>query len=71
MRAIALDFFARSPFMAGPLLAMLIFLGVFVAVLARLWLRGSKSYDDAAQLPLFEETPSQNARRSTGEEVSS
>lgn len=57
MRAIAMDFFERSPFMAGPLLAMLIFLGVFVAVLARLWLRGSKSYDAAAQLPLFDEAP--------------
>lgn len=52
MRAIATDFFARSPAMAGPIVAILLFFLTFVGIVA--WLAWSKreGFDALAQLPL-------------------
>lgn len=52
MRAIATDFFARSPAMAGPVVAILLFFLTFVGIVA--WLAWSKreGFDSLAQIPL-------------------
>lgn len=55
MRAIASDFFAESPLMAGPQIAMLIFLAVFVAVVVRVARSRASQWDAAAGLPLSDE----------------
>jgi cbb3-type cytochrome oxidase subunit 3 len=52
MRSIASDFFANSPVMAGPLVAIVLFFMVFVGV--AIWLIRSKrgAFDAVARLPL-------------------
>lgn len=52
MRALATDFFAQSPLMAGPQIAMLIFLAVFAAVVVRVIRSGSRQWESASRLPL-------------------
>jgi hypothetical protein len=54
MSQIAHDFFARSPLMAAPLVAMLIFIAVFVVVVARVMRTKKTDLDRSASLPLDE-----------------
>ncbi|WP_157069366.1 hypothetical protein [Sandaracinus amylolyticus] len=60
MRAIASDFFATSPLMAGPQIAMLIFLAIFVLVAVRIARGGARQWDAAARLPLEDEKESRH-----------
>lgn len=54
MRALASDFFARSPVMSGPLLAIALFFTVFVGVtLWVMWTR-REAFDAVARMPLDE-----------------
>lgn len=46
-----------SPLLALPLVALGLFLGVFLAVVARTFARGADAYDAPAGLPLGEEAP--------------
>ena len=52
MRSIASDFFASSPLMAGPQIAMLIFLAIFAMVVIRVIRSGASRWEAAARLPL-------------------
>lgn len=61
MRAIASDFFAQSPLMAGPQIAMLIFLAVFAAVVYRVVRGGAGQWESASRLPLEGESESRVA----------
>jgi hypothetical protein len=54
MRSIASDFFSQNPLMAGPQVAMLIFLAIFIAVSWRLLRSDKDRWDGAARLPLDE-----------------
>lgn len=54
MRSIASDFFSQNPLMAGPQIAMMIFLGIFLAVSWRLLRSGKERWESAARLPLDE-----------------
>ncbi len=54
MRAIASDFFSQNPLMAGPQIAMLIFLAIFCVVTWRLMRGGKERWESAARLPLDE-----------------
>jgi hypothetical protein len=54
MRQMAESFFERSPVMAGPLIAMLIFLAVFLLVTVRVMRTRPAEVDRAARLPLGE-----------------
>jgi cbb3-type cytochrome oxidase subunit 3 len=47
----------QSPLLVLPLVALLLFFGVFVAVSIRTYVRRAKTYDAAASLPLDEESP--------------
>ncbi len=46
------EFFAHSPLLALPLVALVIFLAVFAAVLLSVLLRRTAHFDAAAALPL-------------------
>lgn len=52
MRALASDFFARSPVMAGPLVAIVLFFTVFVGV--AIWVMWTKreAFDAVSRMPL-------------------
>lgn len=52
MRQIAQSFFDQSPLMAGPLLAMLIFLAVFGLVIVRVMRAGAEDVERSARMPL-------------------
>lgn len=54
MRQMAESFFERSPVMAGPLIAMLIFLAVFLFVIVRVMRSEKAEMDRTARLPLEE-----------------
>ena len=56
MRTIAFEFFQRSPVMGAPLLAMLLFIAVFTAVIVRVARARRDEMDHAARLALDEET---------------
>lgn len=62
MRAMASDFFATNPLMAGPQVAMLIFLAVFGVVVWRVLRARSSDYEAQARLPLCDESSSPEAR---------
>jgi hypothetical protein len=51
MRQIAEGFFDRSPVMAGPLIAMLIFITVFAVVIFRVVRAHKSEVDRSARLP--------------------
>jgi cbb3-type cytochrome oxidase subunit 3 len=63
MRALASEFFARSPVMSGPLLAIALFFTVFVGV--ALWVMWTKreAFDALARMPLDENEKEQEVRR--------
>lgn len=52
MRQLAEGFFDRSPVMAGPLIAMLIFIAVFAVVIVRVVRAHRSEIDRSARLPL-------------------
>ena len=52
MRAIAQGFFERSPYMAGPLLTMMLFFVVFMTILVVLARSKKDAFESAAALPL-------------------
>ncbi len=54
MRQMAESFFERSPVMAGPLIAMLIFLAVFLYVTVRVIRSERAEMERSAHLPLEE-----------------
>ena len=56
---------AQSPLLALPLVALFLFFGVFVLVLARTTLKKRGSFDAAARLPLENDTNEQEPRRGT------
>lgn len=56
MRAFSAEFFARSPVLVFPLIALGIFFVVFVAITLRVMLTQREESDAAARLPL-EATP--------------
>jgi hypothetical protein len=49
------DFLAQSPLLVLPLAALVLFLAVFVAVVARTMARRAPAYARVAELPLREE----------------
>lgn len=51
MRQMAESFFERSPVMAGPLVAMLIFLAIFTLVIVRVMRAQRAEMDRSARLP--------------------
>ncbi len=55
MRDIAGDFFSRSPAMAGPIIALVLFFIVFVSITVRVMRRRAASFASDAALPLSEE----------------
>ena len=55
MRWIATDFFARSPVMTLPVIAMLLFMAVFVASAIRAFRTARDTHDELAKLPLEED----------------
>lgn len=57
MRAMAADFFARSPVMAAPVVAMLLFLAVFIAVAIRVFLTNRSEFSKVERLPLDGDGP--------------
>jgi hypothetical protein len=54
MRQIAEGFFRESPFMAGPLIAMLLFVAVFAVVVVRVLAARKNDIDRSARMPLEE-----------------
>jgi cbb3-type cytochrome oxidase subunit 3 len=56
VRDLAYDFFQRSPVMAAPLFAMLLFIAVFALVLVRVLRARRDEMDRAAALALEEES---------------
>lgn len=52
MSTIAHNFYTQSPLLFYPLIALLIFIGVFVAVSVRAIASTRGAFDDAARLPL-------------------
>jgi hypothetical protein len=71
MRALASDFFARSPVMAGPVIAIVLFFTVFAGVVIWLLRRKADSFDALAHIALEGEPgPRALASDSPTEEVS-
>jgi hypothetical protein len=67
VRDIASEFFARSPAMAGPLVALVLFFVVFVAIAIRVLRARPDQFEGDAALPLSEgraPAVSQNEERS-------
>lgn len=54
MRLLTEDFFARSPVLAYPVLAMVLFLAVFLVVSVRALLSRRESLDELARMPLVD-----------------
>jgi len=52
MRALLTDFFARSPAMAGPIVAILVFFCVFALVIVYLMSGKRERFDALAAIPL-------------------
>lgn len=52
MRAIASDFFARSPVMAGPLVAIVLFVTVFIGVAVWVFWVKRGAFDGVSRMPL-------------------
>jgi hypothetical protein len=48
------DLLAQTPLLALPIAAMLIFLAVFIAVVVHTLVRGKRSYDGVARIPVDE-----------------
>jgi hypothetical protein len=67
MRQLAESFFASSPVMAAPLIAMLIFMVVFGLVLVRVMRTRREELDRSARLPL--EEAREEAREQGGDDV--
>jgi hypothetical protein len=55
MSRIAADFFASSPLMAAPQIAMLLFFAIFVAVCVRVARTRARDWDTVARLALDDE----------------
>ena len=56
MRAMASDFFATNPLLAGPQVAMVIFVIVFAAVIWRVLRARPADYQAQASLPLSDDS---------------
>lgn len=54
MRVMTADFFARSPVLLLPIIALLVFFGVFTAVVLRTYLSKKNRFESVASLPLDE-----------------
>lgn len=52
MSELAADFFANNPAMAGPMVAMILFIAVFVAAAIRAWRISPEHIDRLAHLAL-------------------
>ena len=52
MRDFLTSWFAGNPLLWGPVVALVLFTFVFTVAGIRVWLRGSRAYDDLARLPL-------------------
>jgi hypothetical protein len=63
MRALASDFFSRSPAMAGPVIAILVFFAVFALVIAYLTWSKRERFDSLAAIALSD---GETAGRSKG-----
>jgi len=57
MRYAAMAFFAKSPMLIFPLLALLLFLAVFVWITVRTYRADKTAYDAIARLPLEDGRP--------------
>ena len=57
------DFFSGSDLLLYPLLAMFLFLAVFLAVLGRVFLRPARRFDRLSSLPLDDDAGSVPAGR--------
>ena len=62
MRAMSADFFSRSPVMLAPLLALLIFTGVFLAILIRVQRQSRDALNQQASLPFSESEQTEEAK---------
>lgn len=51
------ELMSGHPVVALPIVALLVFVGVFLAVVARVVWRGAKAYDSVASVPLSDESP--------------
>ncbi len=51
------ELLSRSPLLVLPIVAMFVFLAVFIAVLIRTMSKRASAYDPIAALPLSETTP--------------
>ncbi|MDQ3036657.1 MAG: hypothetical protein M3Y87_29970 [Myxococcota bacterium] len=58
MRELAYDFFQRSPVMAAPLFAMLVFIAIFTAMIVRVARARREEMDATARLALDDEKES-------------
>ena len=54
MRMLTADYFARSPVLILPIIALLLFLGVYAFVVLRTYLSKKSRFDSVASLPLDE-----------------
>lgn len=54
MRMLTADYFARSPVLILPIIALLLFFGVFMIVVLRTFLSKKSRFDSVAGLPLDE-----------------
>jgi cbb3-type cytochrome oxidase subunit 3 len=52
MRSMFLEYFAKSPALFLPILALVIFIAIFGAVAVRTWRRGNAAFAEQARLPL-------------------
>lgn len=57
MGFMAIEYFRHSPLLAFPLIALAVFMLVFAIVTVRTLLTKQTRWDEAARLPLWEETP--------------
>ncbi|MDB4988897.1 MAG: hypothetical protein JWN04_4075 [Myxococcaceae bacterium] len=62
MGFMAMDYFRQSPLLAMPVLALVIFILVFLAVTLRAMLTSSSRWDELAQLPLQDAPPASLAQ---------
>lgn len=49
---VAQDFFQRSPVLVFPLIALVIFMGIFTAVSLRTLIKGKRHFERYARMPL-------------------
>jgi len=52
MRELVTALFTKSPLLAGPVIALVLFSAIFAAVAVRIWRRGAGAYQGPALLPL-------------------